>query len=49
LLQGSVLSPTLFNLHTADFPRTGARKFIFVDDVSLVAQVKSFLELEDIF
>ena len=34
LSQGSVLSPTLFNLYTNDLPVTGSRKFIFMQMTS---------------
>jgi len=46
LPQSSVISPILFNVYTADIPKTTSRKFNFADDVSLVAQGKSFEELE---
>lgn len=47
LPQGSVLSPTVFNLYTADISETKSRKFMYVDDIGLVAQGNSFEQLED--
>lgn len=46
LPQGSVLSPILFNIYTADIKETTVRKFMYADDVGLVAQAKSFKKLE---
>jgi len=46
LPQGSVLSPTLFNLNTNDLPVTGSRKFIYADDTCLIKQAQRYAELE---
>lgn len=43
LPQGSVLCPILFNVYTADIPKTTSRKFIYAEDVG-----KSFEGLETI-
>lgn len=48
LPQGSVLSQILFNAYTADITRTISRKFIYADDVRLVAQAGTFEEVENI-
>ncbi|KAL4153411.1 hypothetical protein QTP88_001244 [Uroleucon formosanum] len=48
LPQGSVLSPVLFNVYTSDFVNTTLRKFMYADDVGLVAQADSFEKLEEI-
>jgi len=48
LPQGSVLSPILFNTYTVDITRTISRKFIYADDVGLVAQAGTFEEVENI-
>lgn len=48
LPQGSVLSPVLFNVYTADMPETKAQKFAYADDIALLAQAKTFQEVESI-
>lgn len=48
LPQGSVLSPMLFNIYTADVPETMSRKFTYADDIAIVAQTKTFEEMESI-
>ena len=47
LPQGSVLSPTLFNIYTNDQPiLDGTRSFIYADDLCVTAQYPSFQEVE---
>jgi len=40
--QDSVFSPIIFNVYTADISSTTTRKFIYADDVCLVAQAGTF-------
>ena len=47
LPQGSVLSPTLFNIYTNDQPiLDGTRSFIYADDLCVTAQYPTFQEVE---
>ena len=47
LPQGSVLSPTLFNIYTNDQPiLDGTRGFIYADDLCVTAQYPTFKEVE---
>ena len=47
LPQGSVLSPTLFNIYTNDQPiLDGTRSFIYADDLCVTAQYPTFKEVE---
>ena len=47
LPQGSVLSPTLFNIYTNDQPiLDGTRSFIYADDMCVTAQYPTFQEVK---
>ena len=48
LPQGSVLSPLLFNVYTADLPATQSRKCIYADDIALAYQDEEFEETEQV-
>ncbi|VDP02670.1 unnamed protein product [Soboliphyme baturini] len=38
LPQCAVLSPTLFNIYTSDFPPTSSKKFVYADDIALATE-----------
>ena len=47
LSQGSVLSPTLFNIYILDQPvHDGTRSFIYADDMCITAQFPTFSQVE---
>ena len=48
LVQGSVLSPILFNLYTNDEIPVQAKRFMFSDDWVLVIQCRTFEEAQSI-
>ena len=49
LPQGSVLSPSLFNIYTNDQPvQDGTRSFIYADDLCITAQYPTFPKVENI-
>lgn len=46
ILQESILAPILFNIYSADIIHTTARKFIYTDNIALVAQSRSLFTIE---
>jgi len=48
LPQGSVLLPVLFNIYISDITETTARKFMYADDIALVAQADTLESVETI-
>ena len=43
--QGSVLSPTLLNIYTADVPITKSKKYVYADDIAIMRPSHSYSEL----
>ena len=44
--QGSVLAPCLYNIYTADFPETSAKRYMYADDVALTVSAPTFSDAE---
>ena len=40
--QGSVLAPMLYNIYAADFPATTSTKYMYANDVALMAATSTF-------
>ena len=45
--QGSVLAPTLYNIYTADFPKTSGNCFTYADDVAITYSASSIAKVEE--
>ena len=45
--QGSVLAPTLYNIYTADFPKTSGNCFMYADDVAITYSASSIAKAEE--
>ena len=45
--QGSVLAPTLYNIYTADFPKTSGNCFMYADDVAITHSASSIAKHEE--
>ena len=46
--QGSVLVPTLYNVYTHDIPQTNVNRYMYADDIALVALGSSFEQVENL-
>ena len=45
--QGSVLTPTLYNIFLSGFPKTHVDRYINADDIVLTAAATNFKQIED--
>ena len=45
--QGSVLTPTLYNIYTDDFPTTSGNCFMYADDVAITYSASSIAKVEE--
>ena len=45
--QGSVLAPILYNIYTADFPKTSGNCFMYTDDVAVTYSASSIAKVEE--
>ena len=45
--QESVLAPTLYNIYTADFPKTSGNCFMYADDVAITYTASSIAKIEE--
>ena len=45
--QGSVLAPTLYNIYTADFPKTSGNCFMYADNVAITYSASSIAKVEE--
>ena len=47
VVRGSVLAPTLYNIYTADFPKTSGNCFMYADDVAITYSASSTAKVKE--